>query len=140
LYKFQGVPNFSKYDFIVVDNPQNCYGPKLKYCEHFEVIPKIARLLDKEGIIIFDINKIGIQADGNGTVHITKPSSNIANGHCTIDKNVLKTIKWREGPEYHGREDSVFTSDIIKAYPNRNAYCPLILSKYIASGTGSYVT
>jgi glycosyltransferase involved in cell wall biosynthesis len=90
--------------------------------------------------IVFDINKIGIQADGNGTVHITKPSSNIANGHCTIDKNVLKTIKWREGPEYHGREDSIFTSDIIKTFPNRNAYCPHILSKYIPSCTGSYVT
>ncbi len=49
--------NFSKYDFIVVDNPQNCYGPKLKYCEHFEIIPKIAKLLNQEGVLIFDINR-----------------------------------------------------------------------------------
>ncbi len=49
--------NFSKYDFIVVDNPQYCYGPNLKYCEHFEVIPKIAKLLEKQGIIIFNINR-----------------------------------------------------------------------------------
>jgi hypothetical protein len=49
--------NFSKYDFIVVDNPQYCYGPKLKFCEHFSVIPKIAKLLDKKGIIIFNINR-----------------------------------------------------------------------------------
>ena len=49
--------NFSKYDFIVVDNPQYCYGPKLKYCEHFSVIPKIAKLLNHKGIIIFNINR-----------------------------------------------------------------------------------
>ena len=49
--------NFSKYDFVVVDNPQYCYGPKLKYCEHFSVIPKIAKLLNKKGVIIFNINR-----------------------------------------------------------------------------------
>src|SRR3989344_6827208 len=49
--------NFSKYDFIVIDNPQYCYGPKLKYCEHFEIIPRIAKLLNNEGLLIFDINR-----------------------------------------------------------------------------------
>jgi len=43
----------SRYDFIVVDNPQNIYG---KYCEHFEVIPKIAKLLTKNGVIVFNVN------------------------------------------------------------------------------------
>ena len=49
--------NFYKYDFIVVDNPQYCYGPKLEHCEHFSVIPKIAKLLNNKGVIIFNINK-----------------------------------------------------------------------------------
>jgi hypothetical protein len=49
--------HFGKYDLIVVDNPQNCYGAKNEYCEHFNVIPQIAKLLDKEGVIIFNINK-----------------------------------------------------------------------------------
>lgn len=90
--------------------------------------------------ILFDINKLGIQSHGYGATHIEKPSSDIANGHCSIDKNVLNFIKWREGPEYHGREDSVFTADIIRMFPNRTAYCPHILSKYVPSATCSYVT
>lgn len=49
--------NFSKYDFIVIDNGQSCYGPNQEYCEHFEVVPQIARLLDKEGILIFNVNR-----------------------------------------------------------------------------------
>jgi hypothetical protein len=43
----------SRYDLIVVDNPQNTYG---KYCEHFEVIPKIAKFLKKGGYLIFNVN------------------------------------------------------------------------------------
>lgn len=49
--------NFSKYGFIVVDNGQGCYGNKNQYCEHFDVIPQIAKLLNNKGIIIFNINK-----------------------------------------------------------------------------------
>ena len=49
--------HFSRYDFIVVDNPQYRYGPRLKYCEHFSVIPNVAKLLNKNGVIIFNINR-----------------------------------------------------------------------------------
>lgn len=49
--------NFHKYDFIVVDNGQGCYGNKKQYCEHFDVIPGIANLLNKKGVVIFNINK-----------------------------------------------------------------------------------
>lgn len=49
--------NFFKYDFIVADNGQGCYGDKEQYCEHFNVVPHVAKLLNKEGIIIFNINK-----------------------------------------------------------------------------------
>jgi len=40
-----------------VDNPQNCYGQNSEYCEHFDVILKILKLLKKSGILIFNINK-----------------------------------------------------------------------------------
>jgi len=49
--------NFSKFDLIVIDNGQNCYGNEREYCEHFDVIPKIAKLLDHKGVLIFNINK-----------------------------------------------------------------------------------
>lgn len=49
--------NFECFDFIVVDNPQNCYGQNSEYCEHFDVIPKILKLLKKSGILIFNINR-----------------------------------------------------------------------------------
>lgn len=49
--------NFSKYDFIVVDNGQGCYGNKNQYCEHFDVVPQIAKLINNEGVIIFNINR-----------------------------------------------------------------------------------
>jgi len=48
---------FSRYDFIVVDNPMGCYGLNKMYCEHFDVIPRICNLLDQRGVLIFNINK-----------------------------------------------------------------------------------
>jgi hypothetical protein len=49
--------NFSKYDFIVIDNPQGCYGQIDTYCEHFDAIIHIPNLIDYRGIVIFNINK-----------------------------------------------------------------------------------
>lgn len=49
--------NFECFGFIVVDNPQNCYGQNSEYCEHFDVIPKILKLLKKSGILVFNINR-----------------------------------------------------------------------------------
>ncbi len=49
--------NSERYDLIVIDNGQNCYGEDRKYCEHFDVLPDIAHLLNKKGILIFNINK-----------------------------------------------------------------------------------
>lgn len=42
-----------KFDFIVFDNPQNMYG---EYCEHFEALPLVKKLLKTSGIVIFNIN------------------------------------------------------------------------------------
>ena len=50
-----------KFNFIVIDNPQNLYGPKSRgsapqYCEHFEVIKKIDKLIDRDAIVVFNVN------------------------------------------------------------------------------------
>ena len=85
--------------------------------------------------IIFDINKLGIQSHGSGARHLDG-HRDMANGHCSIDRSI--SIKYNESPMYHGQEDSVFTADIIKLFPNRTAYCPLVLSKYVPSSTLSF--
>jgi len=51
--------NLPKYDFIIVDNPQNLFRStklRARYCEHFEVLTKIDRLIDNYGIIVFNVN------------------------------------------------------------------------------------
>ena len=45
-----------KFDFIVVDNPQNLFGPEKQFCEHFEVIPKILPLIKQGGYLVFNVN------------------------------------------------------------------------------------
>jgi len=45
-----------KYEFIVADNPQGCYGLNNQYCEHFDVIPQACELLGDQGILIFNVN------------------------------------------------------------------------------------
>jgi spermidine synthase len=44
-----------KKDLIVIDNPQNVYGHHK--CEHFDFLPRLPELLNKGGIVIFNINK-----------------------------------------------------------------------------------
>lgn len=41
-----------KFDLIVLDNPQGCYG---SYCEHFDALPLALKLLKEEGIVIFNV-------------------------------------------------------------------------------------
>lgn len=45
-----------KFDFIVLDNPQNVFGP---YCEHFEALPLVKDLFkpQRDLLLIFNINK-----------------------------------------------------------------------------------
>ena len=52
--------NESKFDIIVMDNPMNVYGTNkesTKYCEHFDVLKNIYKLIKKEAIVIFLVNK-----------------------------------------------------------------------------------
>ena len=46
-----------KYDLILIDNPIGVFGDTLEYCEHFDVIKNIHKLIDKKAIIIFLVNK-----------------------------------------------------------------------------------
>ena len=49
-----------KFDLILIDNPMNVFGTKknsFEYCEHFDVIKNIKKLIDKEAIVIFLVNK-----------------------------------------------------------------------------------
>ncbi len=46
-------PYHHYFDFIVFDNPQNVYGP---YCEHFEALILVDKLLGNHGIVIFNVN------------------------------------------------------------------------------------
>lgn len=53
--------DLTKFNFIVIDNPQNLYGTKsqdleLQYCEHFDIIKKIDKLIDKSGTVVFNVN------------------------------------------------------------------------------------
>lgn len=41
-----------KYDMIVLDNPQSCYGD---YCEHFDALTASLPLLENTGIIVFNV-------------------------------------------------------------------------------------
>jgi hypothetical protein len=53
--------NLEKFSFIVIDNPQMLYGPlqddlEPAYCEHFEVLKNIDKILSSEGIVVFNVN------------------------------------------------------------------------------------
>ena len=49
--------DFRFFDLILIDNPMSVFGKKFEYCEHFDVIKNISKLIDKEVIVIFLINK-----------------------------------------------------------------------------------
>ena len=49
--------DFGFFDLILIDNPMSVFGEKLEYCEHFDVIKNIEKLIDKEAIVIFLVNK-----------------------------------------------------------------------------------
>ena len=45
-----------KFDFIVIDNPQNIYGENGQYCEHFECLPLAVNILNNGGFLVFNVN------------------------------------------------------------------------------------
>jgi hypothetical protein len=51
-----GAHTTDRFDFIVLDNPQATFGPKGRYCEHFEALPVALRLLKPGAFLIFNLN------------------------------------------------------------------------------------
>ncbi|MFN8255475.1 MAG: hypothetical protein U0W24_07290 [Bacteroidales bacterium] len=45
-----------KFGFIVIDNPQNTFGKNNEYCEHFDILPNINNVIEKEALVIFNVN------------------------------------------------------------------------------------
>jgi hypothetical protein len=46
-----------QFDFIVFDNPQGIFGEKDRYCEHFEALETVPRLMKPEAVVIFNVNR-----------------------------------------------------------------------------------
>lgn len=49
-----------KFDLILIDNPMSVFGEKngtYKYCEHFDILEHITKIMKNECIVIFLINK-----------------------------------------------------------------------------------
>ena len=52
--------NLPKFDLIIIDNTIPMFGPKNepnKYCEHFDFIKNIGKIMENNAIVIFNINK-----------------------------------------------------------------------------------
>lgn len=46
--------NKSRFDFIVIDNPQGIFGDAK--CEHFEALPLVSHLAKQTAVLIFNVN------------------------------------------------------------------------------------
>ena len=64
----------------------------------------------------------------------------IANGHSSIMRWILREITYPETVEYQGREDTVFSTQVIMRYHDHTLYCADALSCYLPSGTGGSST
>jgi hypothetical protein len=51
-----GARSTDRFDFVVVDNPQAIFGSAGQYCEHFEALPVVLRLLNSGAFLIFNLN------------------------------------------------------------------------------------
>lgn len=85
----------------------------------------------------FVLNKLYRCPWGSTQVHHEVPGkpSNIQNGHVSVLRSILKEISFRETAEYLARDDTIFATDVITAYPNKTSYCSEELSAYYPSGT-----
>lgn len=59
--------NRARFDLIVVDNPQGCFGPQERYCEHFEALETVGGLLDGGGVVVFNVNRAPFDFDRQAT-------------------------------------------------------------------------
>jgi glycosyltransferase involved in cell wall biosynthesis len=64
------------------------------------------------------------------------PNRLIHNGQPTVRREIFAEIPFKEGVEYQTKDDTVFCTDVIVAYPQHTMYCHNVLSKYYPSRTG----
>ncbi len=71
-----------------------------------------------------------------GSVCVKGHGMPIANGHCSVMQWILREFAYPESVEDQGREDTVFSAQIIRKYPDHTLYGSDVLSCYLPSGTG----
>lgn len=64
----QTYEKFAKFNLIMIDNPMNIYGNENeniqnRYCEHFDVIKNIDKIMDNESIVVFNVNRCPFDYD-----------------------------------------------------------------------------
>jgi glycosyltransferase involved in cell wall biosynthesis len=89
----------------------------------------------------FTINRLYRSPTGSAEMNheIQGASGFVTCGHVSVLRSVLHDILFRETVDYHGRDDTIFASDVIITYPNRNIYCYEKLSAYYPSHTYGHV-
>lgn len=85
--------------------------------------------------INFDIGTIEVHSWGYECFNLKNNQAHIHNAQSSVSKHILKKIKYNEDPFYRGREDSVFTADVIKLHPKEIGYCGCDLSFYLSSSS-----
>lgn len=55
--EMQKTEHAHKYNFVVIDNPQNCFGVQREHCEHFDMFPAVFSLFADRGYCIFNVNR-----------------------------------------------------------------------------------
>jgi glycosyltransferase involved in cell wall biosynthesis len=86
----------------------------------------------------YNIDKIDIE---RGAFYVCKWGSichkynklNIANGNCSIPKNIFTEIQFIETSDGFGKEDTLFNSTIINKYSDNSFYCQCDLTWYFPS-------
>jgi len=77
---------------------------------------------------------------GSTKIHSNLDEVMIFNGHSTVRREVLQDIQFREEAEFHGREDTIFCTDVITRYPYQTAYCHNKLSNYLPGQTYGFMS
>jgi len=107
-----------KFDMIIIDNPQGCFGENYEHCEHFEAIDAGIRLLKYEGgILIFNVKTKPFNYDSNirwqrrrNTFYLVEDASDLSEDFMfNFYKNYLSLgnfhtdfIFWEKRPQESG--------------------------------------
>lgn len=60
--------SLTKFNLLLIDNPMNTFGQNQggsdkNYCEHFEILSKISKIIQDESLVIFNINRCPFDYD-----------------------------------------------------------------------------